>query len=684
MSEETNVLDLLVSQVADDGLRTRLAREIELLRDSRRFGLVFDRHLPESVRLTEHPVRKGVRVGLRDESTAASWRVLGFTDRSAAVAVLDGDGGERSVDDLVVIREFGERVYPGLVSVGRVAAGEADAPWHPVICGENYHVLQALRSTHRGKVDLIYIDPPYNTGGKRSWLYNDRFVDKTDRAKSSKWLSFMERRLVVARDLLKPSGAIFVSIGDDEQHRLRMLMDQVYGAENCVATLAVEMSTTSGPKTVNAQQGTIVKNVEFVLIYRKSEEFDALRHTPLFDSVKEWDTHYSLWLRPDGTLGSLGEALLADVAVRTDIEMLGLLGRGGTFSVADMDTLLTVSEAAQKFVVSNLASIARTDRAPVSCQGQTPGVGRYITFEAPERSYLLTTLPSGSLQQVVPLSLNYRNSDDYQPRFGRTVIRGDLWKGFHQDMGNVAKEGGVAFDNGKKPRRLIKQLIRWANNSPDAVVLDFFAGSGTTAHAVLEMNAEDGGRRQAILVTNNEVGIAAAKRLRAAELHPGQPEWERHGVFEAVTRPRVEAVVAGRPLAGGRQAPGLPANVEFFRLTYLDPNLVRRGREYEHIAPLMWLEGGATGPRIDHEPDEGWALTPHYGVLFDPDALGAFSAAAGDAAACGAVPGVVFVITDSPSEYQAAAERLPAGVQTVQLYEDYLANYTINVAGAPR
>ncbi len=182
MTDDSNLLDALVAQVEDETLRSRLSREIELLRGSRRFGLVFDRHLPESVRLPEHPVRKGVKVTLRDESEPdRAWRVVGFTDRGRKVAVLDGDGGEVPVEDLVVIREFGEPVYPGLRSVERIANASDDAPWHTVINGENFHVLQALRSTHREKVDLIYIDPPYNTGND-GWIYNDRYVDTKRRS----------------------------------------------------------------------------------------------------------------------------------------------------------------------------------------------------------------------------------------------------------------------------------------------------------------------------------------------------------------------------------------------------------------------------------------------------------------------------------------------------------------------
>lgn len=685
MTDDSNLLDQLVSQVEDDALRSRIAREIELLRGSRRFGLVFDRHLPESVRLIDHPIRKGVRVGLRNESTQETWPVLGFTDSTRQVAIL-GEGIERPVNELIVIREFGEPVYPGLASVERIQNGPADAPWHTVINGENFHALQALRSTHRAKVDLIYIDPPYNTGGKTSWLYNDRFVEKADRAKSSKWLSFMERRLLIARDLLKPSGAIFISIGDDEQHRLRMLMDQVFGVDNFVNVLTVEMSTTSGPKTTNAQQGTIVKNIEYVLIYRRSAAFDEqVAHTPLYDSVKEWDTDYALWLNPDGTITNFVDELAADPRVAGDIERFGFVDKNGKFlGMSCMDKLLTVSDAANEFVMKHLDQIARRDTPPASCKDMDAPIRGWVEVEADHRTYILTRLRSGTLNQVYTLRRNYRASDDYRPRFGRTVIRGDLWKGFHGDMGNISREGGIAFNNGKKPIRLIKQLIRWGNNADDAVVLDFFGGSGTTAHAVMDMNAEDGGHRQAILVTNNEVGIDLAKGLRAKGFHPGDPEWEARGVFKAVTSTRVRTAVTGMKADGSKYSDGLPANVEFFNLTYLDPSRVRRGREFEAVAPLMWLEGGALGERIDAIPDDGWALTEAYGVLFTIDALPQFAAAVSKAAADDRPPAIVFVITDSPTEYQQACERLPVGIETVRLYQDYLSNYTINIEGGVR
>lgn len=395
-----------------------------------------------------------------------------------------------------------------------------DATRNLMIEGDNLEVLKLLQKSYAGKVKLIYIDPPYNTG--KDFVYADNFQDNiknyleltgqlgeggqtlSSNTESSGrfhtyWLNMMYPRLKLARNLLRDDGVVFVSIDDSESANLKYILDEVFGEENFIDTIAVEMSTTSGPKTVNAQQGTIVKNVEFVHVYRKSQEFDKTPHTPLLDGIESYDTHYSIWLNDDGTLGTLAEKLLADTRIEAEIRQYGFMDRD-TFSINNVNKLLLVSEAAKAFLENNLKKIARVDRPPVSAAGRSTQVGRWEPFEADHRTYYLTTLASGPLQALMPLSLNYRMSDDYKPRFGRTVIRGDLWKGFHQDMGNVAKEGDVTFANGKKPIRLIKQLVKWSNSTTDAVILDFFSGSATTAHAVMELNAEDSSNRRFIMV----------------------------------------------------------------------------------------------------------------------------------------------------------------------------------------
>ncbi|MFM9378570.1 MULTISPECIES: site-specific DNA-methyltransferase [Gordonia] len=676
----SNELQALLDRVAstDPATAKALRRHVDALQSRRQFGLNFERHTPESVALVGRPISVGDKVrflperGQAKAESEATWIVTKVSGpRTARVADLvdprTKETASRPIEGLVFVADFCDPIFPGLVST-EVVDSEVNEPFHTVINGENFHALEALRFTNREGIDLIYIDPPYNTGGKTSWLYNDSFVDSDDSYRHSKWLAFMERRLRIARELLKPTGAIMVSIGDDEQHRLRLLMEQVFGAQNHVAQIAVEMSTTSGPKTTNAQQGTIVKNVEYVLIYRKSPAFDTqLRHTPLYDGIDKWDTNYPLWLNEGGTTESLYDRLDREPAVRADIERFELVHASGKkegqfLGAAKMDVLIAVSDAAREFIYSNLDRIGRTDTPPVSAKDVDVPVGSWVDHHTEGRSYRLTRSSKGKVWQIYTLDRNYRESDDYESRFGRTVIRGDLWRGFYSDMAHVSSEGGVIFANGKKPMRLICQLIRWANNSPDAVVLDFFGGSGTTTHAVMAMNAADGGQRRSILVTNNEVSKQAAPGLRRKGLRPGDHEWEESGVCEAVTVPRVT-----------NAAHETESNVEFFRLTYENPALVELDMAFERIAPLLWLRAGAQG-RIIGERSDTFDVADYYAVLFSVDAARPFLQEVAHAEGLR----IAYIVTDDTTQFQAIAGQLPDGVESVRLYESYLRTFEIN------
>jgi len=196
-------------RLKDPALADDMEREVSALADRRAFGLNFERHTPEAVELPGRRVRRGDKVRvlpprgtMPTKSDERLWRVasIGTTDGNK-VATLESLGDEETrpaaVADLVVVAEFREPIYPGLVSTGKVERG-GDKPFHTVINGENYHALQTLLFTHRDQVDLIYIDPPYNTGSA-DWIYNDRYVSGDDLYRHSKWLAFMERRLVLAR-----------------------------------------------------------------------------------------------------------------------------------------------------------------------------------------------------------------------------------------------------------------------------------------------------------------------------------------------------------------------------------------------------------------------------------------------------------------------------------------------------
>lgn len=341
--------------------------------------------------------------------------------------------------------------------------------------------------------------------------------------------------------------------------------------------------------------------------------------------------------------------------------------KGKFVGAAGMDILLTVSEAARNFIVKNLDRIGRTDTPPVSGKNVIVPEGRWVEHKTDGRNYRLTKSNRGTLLQIYTLDRNYRTSDDYDPRFGRTVIRGDLWQGFHSDMGNVSTEGGVGFANGKKPIRLIRQLVKWANNSHDAVILDFFAGSGTAAHAVAAMNADDDGNRRAILVTNNELSKADRQDVVAAGHRPGDPGWEERGVFESKTKPRLLNAFDETS-----------ANAVFFNLTYEAPLSVRHNRAFERVAPMLWLRAGSRGRIITDLGSDGWDVSEAYAVLANLDQAHEFAAAV--AAKEGI--GQVYIVTDDDSAFQMVCRELPAGVVPVRLYESYLQNFEINTGRA--
>jgi adenine-specific DNA-methyltransferase len=237
----SRLTDLIaVIKAKDTQLGTDLEREFKILSSRRAFGLNFERHIPETVELPRRPVSRGdkVRVLPKRGSTTKSdqrlWWVRKISSvNGARVATLEllGDSELQiqnvAVDDLVVVAAFGDFIYPSLVSTGKVerAVGK---PFHTVINGENYHVLRALTYTHRGKIDAIYIDPPYNSGAK-DWKYNNDYVEEDDLYRHSKWLAFMERRLLLAKELLNPNNSVLmVTIDEKEYVRLGLLLEQIF------------------------------------------------------------------------------------------------------------------------------------------------------------------------------------------------------------------------------------------------------------------------------------------------------------------------------------------------------------------------------------------------------------------------------------------------------------------------
>lgn len=231
----------------------------------------------------------------------------------------------------------------------------------------------------------------------------------------------------------------------------------------------------------------------------------------------------------------------------------------------------------------------------------------------------------------------------------------------------------------------VEDALRIAvGDKPNAVVVDFFSGSGTTAHAVMRLNKQDGGRRQTILVTNNEVSADEQKALRKKNLRPGDAEWEKHGICDYITKPRIRAAITGLTPEGALiqgdykfvdefpMADGFEENAAFFTLTYESPWRVSTDRAFAAIAPMLWLRAGARGRRID-DLSKGWAVAEAYGVIKDLDLSTDFIAAL----QLEEDVRVAFIVTDDEGRYQQIANEIPR-IETVRLYEDYLRNCESN------
>lgn len=388
-----------------------------------------------------------------------------------------------------------------------------DTTQNVFIEGDNLEVLKILQKHYHGKIKMIYIDPPYNTG--KDFVYPDNYKEglesylewtrqvseegkklstnsETDGRYHSNWLNMMYPRLKLARNLLSEDGLIFISIDDHEIDNLIKICNEVFGEQNHISTLAVEMSKTQGMKVAAAQAGQLVKNHEYVLVYCRNHAFAYERRQPLFDASEVYDSHYDIVWEPGKVPVPLLTVLGSDPKSVSLFQQYGLrIGK------QDLKRLMEIDDSYHDYFLANIAPKLFRE-SPISLdnvQQLDLPVDEIVEW----RKYILRKNSRGTVVQLQPFMDGVRMTDDYVSSRTRATIRGALWKGFHSDMMNVGKEGGVEFKNGKKPLRLLKQLIKWVNR-PEGIVLDFFAGSGSTAEAVIKSNLDDNGRRTFILV----------------------------------------------------------------------------------------------------------------------------------------------------------------------------------------
>lgn len=708
MSRLTDLLRQLRS--ADTQLAADLEKEIAALTKRRSFGLVFERHQPEAVELPGQPVRRTSKVRIlpqRGDTVRGDqrlWRVESLDVengvRVARLVEANSDTPESAtaaVDDLVVVAEFEDKIYPGLIETGRVENG-GDKPFHTVINAENFHALEMLTYTHRGKIDAIYIDPPYNTGA-RDWKYNNDYVEGDDDYRHSKWLAFMERRLLVARELLNPADSVLiVTIDEKEYLRLGLLLEQTFpGVQKQM------LSTVINPKGASlGRDFARVDEYVFVLYFGNAgvraevrDMLDDRKNDSASTSVK-WSSlirggaqgvrtdspgaYYPVFIDPEANrIHSFGQPLPWD----KDRE-----------SVAAPPGTVVVWPPNHPSGVEGRWGIGPGKAAEL----YQAGALRLGKINLETKKFPLSYLSSGIMSKVESgeILTEGRSSDGTlivrYPSDTKVTQPKSVWK----MPGHNAGEYGSKLVSALLPQRkfpfpkalyAVEDVLRFfIKEKPAAVVLDFFAGSGTTAHAVMRLNRQDNGHRQSISVTNNEVSADEQSKLRKQGLRPGDPEWERWGICDFITKPRIRAAITGKTPDGASVrgdykftdefplAEGFEENAAFFTLTYESPLSVRHNRAFDRIAPMLWLRAGSTGRIINDLGDVGWDISEVYAVLENIDAADTFFAAVHDA------PTVrtVFVVTDNDAAFQMVCRELPSELHVVQLYESYLQNFEIN------
>ena len=240
------ILDELVTQIENPDLRARIAAEVEKLAKQKKFGLVFEEHLPECTPLWDIPVKAGRKAALKTGHVNDFYTVLKIEDGVATCLNKDKSAtAEFPVEELVCVAEFGEPIYPYLKPIDTVCNAPDSDLWHTLIEADNYHALQLLEYLYAGKVDCIYIDPPYNTGA-RDWKYNNDYVDNNDQYRHSKWLSMMQKRLRLAKKLLNPKDSVLiVTIDEKEYLHLGCLLEEMFPEGNMQMISSVIKNGTS-------------------------------------------------------------------------------------------------------------------------------------------------------------------------------------------------------------------------------------------------------------------------------------------------------------------------------------------------------------------------------------------------------------------------------------------------------
>lgn len=694
------ILDELVTQIENPDLRARIAAEVEKLAKQKKFGLVFEEHLPECTPLWDIPVKKGSKVALKAGHVSDFYTVLKIEDGVATCLNKDKSAtAEFAVDEIVNVAEFGEPIYPYLKPIDTVCNAPDSDLWHTLIEADNYHALQLLEYLYAGKVDCIYIDPPYNTGA-RDWKYNNDYVDNSDQYRHSKWLSMMQKRLKLAKKLLNPKDSVLiVTIDEKEYLHLGCLLEEMFPEAK------MQMISSVIRPSGMARETEFSRANEYLYVLR----FGACVVTPL-PLADEWKGNISSsttnnvrWqsLMRGGSNSERSHSPGCFYPIYISLDKQHILGVGEAIPLGvDYHTVKQPDDVIALFPVRPDGDERVWQYSPAKfLEIQKKGYVRLSTQTRNEAGVTIRYISDGwqkrvEKNQIAVLGRNEDGSLIFDNEFDNEFIPPNQWwirSHNATDQGSKLLQTiiGARFPYPKSLYAVHDTIRFFVEKKPNAIILDFFAGSGTTLHAVNLLNAEDDGQRRCILVTNNEVSDAEAKEMSIRGLKPGDEEWERLGIARYVTWPRTVCSIEGHdvngnPLKGNYlgsdipMADGFKANAAFFKLGFLDKTAVALGRQFKEMLPTLWMKAGAHGPcpTIGEETPDMLILPENkFAVLVDERQYMEFVERVDEHSEIE----TVFIVTDSESGYRDMIAGLNVK-ESYQLYRDYLDNFRINAA----
>lgn len=691
------LLQDLIQQIDDPTLRDRILQETNKLMKQKKFGLVFEEHLPECTPLYDVPIRIGSKVALK----------TGYVSDIYTVIKIDGDqvlcdrretheNKTFKLDELVAVAEFGEAIYPTLKLLDSVENAPDSDLWHTLIEADNYHALQLLEYLYAEKVDCIYIDPPYNTGAK-DWKYNNDYVDSSDAYRHSKWLSMMEKRLKLAKKLLNPKDSVLiVTIDEKEYLHLGCLLEEIFPEANMQMISSV--INPYGTQRLNE----FSRNDEYIffLMFGKSHPAGVAPDEEPAD-INFWKTFrrgdlasrrgqpkggkaqfYPIYVdKQNNRIVKIGDPLPHDIDRKTVQDIPGCYT---VFPLRDDGTEMnwcTRKESAEELLKNGYIKAGRFNdnteqKYPISYlrSGTIDDIQEgKLVVDGYEKDGSITAHYVVTKEQMP--QTNWRIKEHSARDYGTNLIR------------SIFIEKRFIFP---KSLYAVRDCIDlFVRNKPDALVLDFFAGSGTTLHAVNLLNEKDQGCRRCIMVTNNEVSADEAKKMSEQGLKPGDSKWDDLGIARYVTWPRTVCTIEGHNVKGNTlkgkyigldtaMADGFKTNAAFFKLSFLDKTSVAMGRQFKALLPVLWMKGGAIGrcPVLDDETLPEMLILPQnkMAVLIDEIYYSEFDAELQKHTEIQ----TVFIVADSEVAYRTMI-RTYDGKECYQLYRDYLDNFRINI-----